>query len=145
MAQTEGLFVRPGLVIPEAELIVEVSRASGPGGQNVNKVASRVTLRWSVADSRVLDEAARVRLLLKLASRLTRGGEVVIHAGASRSQLDNRRAARERLAELVRQGLIVPRERRASRPTRASKKRRLGQKQRRSAIKQRRQKPGQDD
>ena len=145
MSPSEGLFVLPGLVLPESELAVEVSRAGGPGGQNVNKVATRVTLRWSVAESRVLDEWARARLLQKLAHRLTRGGEVVIHASATRSQADNRRAARERLAELLRQALFVPRERRKSRPTRASKTRRLEGKQRRATTKQRRQRPAQDD
>lgn len=145
MPQPEGLFVQRGLVLPESELLVEVSRAGGPGGQNVNKVATRVTLRWSVVGSRVLDDAARARLLQALAHRLTRSGEVVVHASATRSQVDNRRAARERLAELLRQALFVPRERRKSRPTRASKTRRLEGKQRRSAIKQRRQRPAHDD
>ncbi|HVQ27570.1 MAG TPA: alternative ribosome rescue aminoacyl-tRNA hydrolase ArfB [Planctomycetota bacterium] len=141
----EGLFVQPGLVLPEDELQLDATRAGGPGGQNVNKVASRITLRWSVAASRVLAEAQRARLLERLAHRLTRGGEVVIHAAASRSQVENRRAARERLAELLRRALVVPIERKASRPTRASRKRRLASKQRRAATKQRRQRPSQDD
>jgi ribosome-associated protein len=145
MSTSEGLFVQPGLTIPESELSLEFSRASGPGGQNVNKVSSRVTLRWSITASRVLDEARRARLLEMLSQRLTREGELVVHASASRSQVDNRRAARERLAELVRAALFVPRERRKSKPTRASRVRRLVGKQRRSATKQRRQRPAQDD
>ena len=141
----EGLFVQPGLVLPEDELQLEATRSGGPGGQNVNKVATRITLRWSVAGSRVLDEVQRARLLQRLAHRLTRGGEIVIHAAGSRSQVENRRAARERLAELLHLALEVPVERKASRPTRASRKRRLASKQRRAATKQRRQRPSHDD
>jgi len=140
----EGLFVRPGLVLPEDELREDATRAGGPGGQNVNKVATRITLRWQAATSRALDEETRERVLQRLAHRLTRAGEIVVHASASRSQVENRRAARERLAELLRQALARPRERKASRPTRASKLRRLEHKQRRSTTKQRRQRP-QDD
>ncbi|HZL99276.1 MAG TPA: alternative ribosome rescue aminoacyl-tRNA hydrolase ArfB [Planctomycetota bacterium] len=131
--------------MPEDELVVEASRAGGPGGQNVNKVSSRVTLRWSVAASRALDEPTRERLRQRLASRLTRGGELVVHAATSRSQAENRRAARERLAELLREALFVPRERRPSRPTRASRERRHEGKRRRSAAKRRRRRPDQDD
>ena len=144
MSPREGLFVRPGLVLPEDELREDATRAGGPGGQNVNKVATRITLRWSATTSRALDEDSRERVQQRLAHRLTRAGEIVIHAAASRSQVENRRAARERLAELLRQALARPRERKASRPTRASKLRRLEHKQRRSATKQRRQRP-QDD
>src|SRR5262245_59951362 len=141
----EGLFVQPGLVLPEDELQVEATRAGGPGGQNVNKVATRITLRWSVAASRALDEAQRARLLHELAHRLTRGGEVVIDASGSRSQVENRRAARQRLTELLRAALAVRAERKASRPTRANRQRRRAGKERRGAAKERRQRPSRDD
>jgi ribosome-associated protein len=137
--------VRPDLVLPEDELHEEATRSGGPGGQNVNKVATRITLRWSMEASRALDAEARAALQQRLAHRLTRAGEIVVHASSSRSQLENRRLARERLAALLRQALDRPRERKASRPTRASRARRLQGKRRRSDTKQRRQRPAQDD
>jgi len=142
---TDDLEIRPGLVIPAAELGIAFSRSGGPGGQNVNKVETRVTLRWSVAGSRVLDDALRARLLERLASRLTGEAEVVLHSSASRSQAQNLAAARERLAELVRAALVLPRKRRKGRPTRASKERRLQGKQRRSVTKRHRGRPSGDD
>ena len=98
----ELLEVGPDLKIPEDELAEQVSRASGPGGQKVNKTSSRVTLRWSIATSAALSERQRARLLARLGSRLTREGELVLHAQRSRSQASNREQARARLVELVR-------------------------------------------
>ena len=141
----EPLVVRPDLVLPADELSVEVSRSGGPGGQNVNKVATRVTLRWSVAASRVLDAERRARLLHVLAPRLTREGELVIHCDETRSQAQNRELARLRLAELLRRALHVPRKRRASKPTRASRERRHAGKRRRSEVKRLRGRPPADD
>ena len=83
-----------------------MSRASGPGGQKVNKTSSRVTLRWSIATSAALSERQRARLLARLRSRLTRDGELVLHAQRSRSQASNREQARARLVELVRAALV---------------------------------------
>ncbi|HTE05038.1 MAG TPA: aminoacyl-tRNA hydrolase, partial [Planctomycetota bacterium] len=111
----------------------------------VNKVETRVTLRWSPADSRVLDDVLRARLLERLASRLTGARELVLHASETRSQAQNLAAARERLAELVREGLTIPRKRRRSRPTRASQVRRREGKTRRSATKRSRGRPSADD
>jgi ribosome-associated protein len=140
-----GLPIRRDLVIPEDELHEAVSRSGGPGGQNVNKVASRVSLRWSVAGSRVLREAQRARLLARLASRITRGGELIVHVDSTRSQLQNREEARRRLAELVRAALVVPRARKASRPTAGSRARRREGKRRRSDVKRQRGRPSEDD
>jgi len=140
-----GLPVRRDLVIPEDELHEAVSRSGGPGGQNVNKVATRVSLRWSVAGSRVLRDEQRARLLARLASRLTREGELVLHVDSTRSQLQNREEARRRLAELVRAALIVPRARKASKPTASSRARRHESKRRRSAVKRQRGRPSDDD
>lgn len=126
-----GLPVRPGLVLPASELSFAVSRSGGPGGQNVNKVSSRVTLRWSLERSGVLDEAQRARLRQRLQSRLTQEGELVLHVDTSRSQADNRAEARARLAELLRQALAVPKRRRKTKPTKGSQRRRIeGKKQR---------------
>jgi len=141
----EPLVVRADLVLPADELAFEVSRSGGPGGQNVNKVATRVTLRWSVAASRVLDEVRRARLLEALASRLTREGELVIHCDETRSQAQNREAARLRLAELLRGALHVRKKRRASKPTRASRERRHEGKRRRSDVKRLRGRPHGDE
>jgi len=142
---TEDLVVSRELTIPGDELIVVTSRSGGPGGQNVNKVETRVTLRWSLTGSRALGVAQRERLLTRLASRLTTDGELVLHVDESRSQARNRLLARLRLAEVVRAALIVPRKRRATKPTRASQQRRVAGKQRRSEIKRGRGRPQGED
>jgi len=133
------LAIKPGLLIPEAELEESYSRAGGPGGQHVNKVATRATLRWNISTSSVLRQAQRARLLEKLASRLSGSGVLMVHASSSRSQSANRQEARERLAELVREALVVRRKRRPTRPTRGSKERRLTNKKRTGERKRSRQ------
>ena len=110
-------------------------RASGPGGQNVNKVASAVQLRFNVAQSPSLPEGVRQRLLTSGDSRLTRDGVLVITAERHRTQAANREDALDRLAGIIRKAAHVPRKRVATRPTLASKKRRLDAKTRRSDIK----------
>jgi len=131
----EDLPVRPGLRIPGSELREKASRAGGPGGQHVNKTSTRVTLRWSVARSAALTEAQRVRISQRLAARLTRDGEIVVHAADERSRARNRALARERLAALVRTALAVRRPRRPTRPTVGGRERRLAAKQRRGQLK----------
>ena len=140
----EDLFVRNGLTIPGHELVEQVSHSGGPGGQHVNKTASRITLRWCPAKSGVLNDTWRARLLKALASRLTKDGEVLVHADSQRSQLQNRENARRRLAELIDAALKVPKVRRATKPTHGSKKRRLAGKKRRSDTKRNRQRPDSD-
>jgi ribosome-associated protein len=142
--QGEGLRVTPGLCIPEAEIHESASRSSGPGGQHVNKSETRVTLRWSVRDSAALGPAQRRRLLTRLAHRLTRRGQLVVHAQRFRSRSRNRAMARERLAELVGDALKVRRSRVATAPSRASQRRRLEGKRRRSDVKRRRRPPRED-
>ena len=134
----ELLEVRPDLRIPEDELAEQVSRASGPGGQKVNKTSSRVTLRWSIATSAALSERQRARLLARLGSRLTREGELVLHAQRSRSQASNRQQARARLIELVRDALVERTPRRPTAPTRGSRERARTAKRHRSARKRER-------
>ncbi len=133
--------VRRGLVIPAAELRESASRSSGPGGQNVNKTSTRVTLRWDVGASEALSESQRRRILSKLASRITLGGELVVHAQAHRTQRRNRELARERMAELLREAILTKRRRVATKPSRASRERTLEAKKRRSSVKRGRAKP----
>ncbi len=129
------LAIDDRLAIPDDELVEKFVRAAGPGGQNVNKVASAVELRFDVAASRVLPDALRARLLARRDRRLTDEGVLVIQANRFRDQGKNRDDARARLAEIIRAATIVPKKRIATRPTRASKERRIEAKKSRSAIK----------
>jgi ribosome-associated protein len=122
--------------IPEDELTERFVRAAGPGGQNVNKVASAVELRFDVTNSRALPEPVRARLLARRDRRLTSEGVLVIQANRFRDQAKNRDDARARLAELVRAATHVPKRRIATKPTRASKERRIDSKKNRATIKQ---------
>jgi ribosome-associated protein len=129
------LAVNEALSIPRTELDVRVSRSSGAGGQHVNKTSSRVEIFWNVVGSRALTDEQRSRLREKLASRLTTEGSIRVVASDMRSQSRNRELAEERLADLVRRALIVPRKRRATKPTRAAKEARLDSKKRHSTKK----------
>lgn len=130
-----SLRVRADLVIPATELREEATRSRGPGGQNVNKTSTRVTLRWNVAESAALAPEQRRRVEDRLGNRLTRAGELVIHCDRTRSQARNRELARARLAELVAGALAKRKSRRPTRPTRAARERRLEEKSRRSRVK----------
>jgi ribosome-associated protein len=123
-----------GLEIPEDELVERFSRSSGPGGQGVNTTDSRVSLSWDVAGSSALDEEQRARLISRLGSRLT-AGTLVIVASEQRSQLQNRQAARGRLTNLLREAFVPAVERRATRPSRAARQRRLDAKRQRAQVK----------
>ncbi|MBK7875038.1 MAG: aminoacyl-tRNA hydrolase [Planctomycetes bacterium] len=142
MAEREPLEIRPGVVIPEWELRPEFSRASGPGGQNVNKVETRAVLRFDVARSTAFRPEQRARLLERLASRLTNQGELLVACTEHRSQERNLAGARERLATILRAALHVDAPRRPSRPTRGSVRRRLEQKRKRSGTKRARRGEG---
>ncbi len=134
------LAVTESLSIPRSELDVRVSRSSGAGGQHVNKTSSRVEIFWNIPGSRALTDEQRDRLREKLSSRLTSDGSIRVVASDLRSQSRNRELAEERLADLVRRALIIPKKRRATKPTKASKERRLEHKKRQSHKKRERQK-----
>ena len=139
------LQVTPTIEIPDAELSETFVRASGPGGQNVNKVASAVELRFDVARSVVLPEPLRARLLARRDRRLTADGVLVIQASRFRDQARNREDARERLTEIIRGALHVPKKRVATKPTAASRRRRLEGKKLRGQTKRQRGRASHDD
>lgn len=132
-------------MIPASELREQASRSGGPGGQHVNKTSTRVTLRWSVRESQALSPAQRARLIARLGARLTRAGELVVHAGRQRSRARNRQAARERLVELVRGALARRRPRVATRASRGIRERGVAEKRRRGAVKRQRRRPSDED
>jgi ribosome-associated protein len=139
------LPIAAGVVIPDQELTLSFVRASGPGGQNVNKLATAAQLRFDLASSTALTAAVKVRLRTLSGRRVTAQGELLIIARNHRTQEANRREAEGRLTELIRAALTAPKLRRATKPTRASKERRLQGKARGRQTKRLRAKPGWDD
>jgi ribosome-associated protein len=127
--------ITPHISIDERELEERFIRASGPGGQNVNKLSSAVQLRFDVRHSPSLSDDVRVRLERLAGRRLTREGVLVIVAQRHRTQERNRADALERLVELIQRAAVAPVPRRATRPTRASRERRIETKKRRSSLK----------
>ena len=138
MAKEGMLEVTGAVSIPRHELQYRASRAGGAGGQHVNTSSTRIEVLWNVSATQALDEEARARVAARLASRLDGEGNLRVVSSARRSQAQNREAADARLAELVRGALAVPRRRKATRPTRASKEARLGEKRKRGETKRQR-------
>jgi ribosome-associated protein len=130
------LVITPDIEIPDEEFEWKFIRASGPGGQNVNKVASAVQLRFLLPQNTSLPVAARNRLRRLAGQRINDDGTILISARSERSQEQNRRDALDRLAELIHTALIEPKIRKKTRPTKASKERRIDTKKRRSDTKQ---------
>jgi ribosome-associated protein len=139
------LQATPTITIPEQELEERFIRASGPGGQNVNKVSSAVQLRFNVAVSPSLPEVVKQRLVRLAGRRMTDDGVLLIEASRFRSQERNREDARERLAALVAQAAVAPKPRRPTKPSLGAKQRRLAAKSQRGALKASRSKPSADD
>jgi ribosome-associated protein len=134
----QDVQVGPRLTIPAGELAVAFARSGGPGGQNVNKVASKVELRWNVAGSAALRADDRAWLLHRLASRLTGDGTLIVTSTATRDQLKNRGDAVAKLALIVRTALERPKRRVETKPSRAAKRRRVADKRHNAEIKRNR-------
>src|SRR3954469_15714605 len=137
---TDFLQVTDTIAVPRSELVYRASRSGGAGGQHVNTSSTRIELLWDFQRSPALDDSAKARVRKKLAARIDAEGMVRVVAGNRRSQLQNRAAAEERLAALVRDALHVPKRRRPTAPTRASKEKRLDTKKQQSKKKESRRK-----
>jgi ribosome-associated protein len=138
------LVINATMQIPESELQWSFVRAGGPGGQNVNKVASKAVLRWNLAANRGLPADVKGRFAHQQRGRITSAGELIIQSQRFRDQERNRQDCIEKLLEWLRQAAIPPKKRRPTRPTRGSRESRLQEKRRRSGTKRTRQRPDQE-
>lgn len=142
MEAADGVIaINDSLWIPRAELAFRASRSGGPGGQHVNTSSTRVELVWDAAGSPSLSPEQRERIMARLANRISGEGLMLVAASDHRSQHQNKEAATERFAALLRAALVVPKARRKTRPTRASREARLRAKQHRSGVKRMRRRP----
>ena len=139
------LYVNPRLTIASKELTVSAARSGGPGGQNVNKVNSKVTLRWSPKASENFPVDWRGRFLSRFANRINRDGEFVLHSEKYRDQARNLADVRSRLVEMLLSCQAAPKIRKPTRPTSGSRRRRLEQKKQQSQKKRNRRQPRLDD
>jgi ribosome-associated protein len=139
------LAIAPQVEIPDRDLTLTFVRGSGPGGQNVNKLATAAQLRFDLAGSVALAPEVKARLRALSGRRLTAEGHLLIIARNQRTQEGNRREAEERLGDLIRRALVAPKPRKPTRPSRAARERRLTQKTHRQATKRLRARPGSHD
>ena len=130
------LAINESITIPENELTFTYARSGGPGGQNVNKVSSKAVLRWQLAASTVVSEEVKGRIARLEKKRVTTEGELIITSQRFRDQERNREDCLERLREIVLRALVLPKPRKATKPTRGSQRRRLADKKHRSETKQ---------
>jgi ribosome-associated protein len=138
------LEINDQLRIPEDEFAWQFVRSGGPGGQNVNKVASKAVLRWNVADTPSLPADVKARLRAQQRGRVTTAGELVLTSQRYRDQDRNRQDCLDKLREMVLQATVVPKKRKKTRPSRGAKERRLQEKRRRAATKSARRRPAED-
>ncbi|HEX3760739.1 MAG TPA: alternative ribosome rescue aminoacyl-tRNA hydrolase ArfB [Kofleriaceae bacterium] len=131
----QDIVVTPRVIIPAAELAIAFARSGGPGGQNVNKVASKVELRWNPTTSAALTDDERAWLVHRLRSRLTGDGTLIVTSTATRDQGKNRDDATSKLALIVRAALVRPKPRRVTQPSRSAKRRRVADKRHHAEIK----------
>ena len=134
------IYIKNGIVIPEHELVISASRAGGPGGQHVNKTSTRITIRWNLFKTKALTETQQKRVADKLQAELTQDGDLVVHNGSTRSQLQNRKLALAQLAAKLRKALHKPKKRLKSNVPRGVKEQRLQAKKMRGRIKKLRSK-----
>jgi ribosome-associated protein len=132
------LVVTPRLTIPEGELEMSFARSGGPGGQNVNKVSSKVDLRWNPTTSSALTDEDRALLLDKLRGRLSNDGQLIVTSTLTRDQIKNREDARAKLVLIVKAALDRPKPRKATRPSKGAKRRRIADKRHKAEIKRNR-------
>ena len=144
-APMQDLVVRPNLSIPERELVWAAVRSSGPGGQNVNKVSSKVELRFDFETSSALTQSVKIRLRGLAVHRLDGDGRILIVSQVTRNQPQNLEDARQRLVELIARALVVPKKRRPTKPSKAAKRRRVENKRVQSQKKQSRARKTHDD
>ena len=130
------LQITTHIAIPDDELHFSFSRSSGPGGQNVNKVSSKATMRWAVVASQALPADVRGRFLTKYAGQLTKDGELVLYSQEFRDQPKNIDACREKLRRMIASVVTPPKKRRPTKPTKGSKVRRLNDKKSRAKVKE---------
>jgi len=140
-----NVSIKNGIVIPDSEIEITVSRSGGPGGQHVNKTDTKVTVHWNVRNTSALNETQKERVLQNLQSRLTIDGELIVNNSASRSQQTNKENALLQLAKIVRNALHVPKKRMATSVPKGVKESRLRAKAVRSSIKKMRSKKFADD
>jgi ribosome-associated protein len=145
VADGSVLCINDETSVPLSEVRFEFSRASGPGGQHVNKASTRAVLCFSVPDSSALSDEQKQRVMAKLRNRIARDGLLRVGCSQHRSQTANRAAATMRFCELLAEALRAPKTRRATRPSKAARERRLQEKRHHSRLKQSRRPPAADD